>query len=311
MGIVPFLQPLVSSITYICVLLLATFAVTLIFKTSATTNFAQGTVAAFGCYVASYFVTNAAADFGWNIWAGLAVGVPAGILIGLFIDIVIFRNGRNVNLVGKQIITMGLVSLLGNVIPMIFAYLEPPKMPPLSDAEYILIPIGEEILTVTPHSLICLGLTVVILTVLFLLLRFSKWGLGVRTTASNEYVAQMMGVNTYVITAVSWGIAGGLGTLAAVMFTGENGVMSSPFFMTEFQVNAFLAGILGGFSGFVGPLVGAVIIPIMKMCFGYFAYVDGLEFITQWDMVIVYVIVMIIIYIKPNGIIGKRIAKKV
>jgi branched-chain amino acid transport system permease protein len=143
------------------------------------------------------------------------------------------------------------------------------------------------------------------------LLRFSKWGLGVRTTASNEYVAQMMGVNTYVITAVSWGIAGGLGTLAAVMFTGENGVMSSPFFMTEFQVNAFLAGILGGFSGFVGPLVGAIIIPIMKMCFGYFAYVDGLEFITQWDMVIVYVIVMIIIYIKPNGIIGKRIAKKV
>lgn len=311
MGIVPFLQPLVSSITYICVLLLATFAVTLIFKTSATTNFAQGTVAAFGCYVTSYFVTNAAADFGWNIWAGLAVGVPAGILIGLFIDIVIFRNGRNVNLVGKQIITMGLVSLLGNIIPMIFAYLEPPKMPPLSEAEYILIPIGNEILTVTPHSLVCLGLTVVILTVLFLLLRFSKWGLGVRTTASNEYVAQMMGVNTYVITAVSWGIAGGLGTLAAVMFTGENGVMSSPFFMTEFQVNAFLAGILGGFSGFVGPLVGAVIIPIMKMCFGYFAYVDGLEFITQWDMVIVYVIVMIIIYIKPNGIIGKRIAKKV
>jgi branched-chain amino acid transport system permease protein len=311
MGIVPFIQPLVSSITYICVLLLATFAVTLIFKTSATTNFAQGTVAAFGCYVTSYFVTNAAADFGWNIWAGLAVGVPSGILLGLFIDIVIFRNGRNVNLVGKQIITMGLVSLLGNVIPMIFAYLEPPKMPPLSDAEYILIPIGEEILTVTPHSLVCLGLTVVILTVLFLLLRFSKWGLGVRTTASNEYVAQMMGVNTYVITAVSWGIAGGLGALAAVMFTGENGVMSSPFFMTEFQVNAFLAGILGGFSGFVGPLVGAVIIPIMKMCFGYFAYVDGLEFITQWDMVIVYVIVMIIIYIKPNGIIGKRIAKKV
>ena len=311
MGIVLFLQPLVSSITYICVLLLATFAVTLIFKTSATTNFAQGTVAAFGCYVTSYFVTNALADFGWNIWAGLAIGVPSGILLGLFIDIVIFRNGRNVNLVGKQIITMGLVSLLGNIIPMVFNYLEPPKMPPLTDAEYILIPIGGDVLTITPHSLICLALTIVILTVVFLLLRFSKWGLGVRTTGSNEYVAQMMGVNTYVITAVSWGIAGGLGALAAVMFTGENGVMSSPFFMTEFQVNAFLAGILGGFSGFVGPLVGAIIIPLMKMCFGYFAYVDGLEFITQWDMVIVYVIVMIIIYIKPNGIIGKRIAKKV
>ena len=197
MGIVPFLQPLVSSITYICVLLLATFAVTLIFKTSATTNFAQGTIAAFGCYVTSYFVVETVSTFGWNIWAGLAIGIPAGILLGLFVDIVIFRNGRNVNLVGKQIITMGLVSLLGNVIPMLFNYLDPPKMPPLTTADYILIEIGGDILTITPHSLICLGITVLILTVVFLLLRFSKWGLGVRTTApSPPAIPQVIAVIT-------------------------------------------------------------------------------------------------------------------
>ena len=49
------LQPFATSITYICTLLLATFAVTLIFKTSATTNFAQGSVAAFGCYFGTSF----------------------------------------------------------------------------------------------------------------------------------------------------------------------------------------------------------------------------------------------------------------
>ena len=307
MGIVGLIQPFASSITYICVLVLATFAITLIFKTSATTNFAQGTVAALGCYVASHFLT----QYGWGVWPSLLLGIVAGILCGLFIDLVIFRNGRNVNLVGKQIITMGIVSLIGNGVPMIFKYASPPKIPPLISMEHLKINIGGEILTITGHSLVCLGLTVAIVTVLFILLRFSKWGLGVRTTASNEYVAQMMGVNTYAITAISWGIAGGLGALACVMFTGENGSLDNAFIMTGFQVNAFLAGILGGFGTFFGPIVAAVIIPLFEVIVGLFANIEGLTKITGWTKIITYVAVMIAIYIRPNGLFGKKTVKKV
>ena len=307
MGIVGFIQPFASSITYICVLVLATFAITLIFKTSATTNFAQGTVAALGCYVASHFLV----QYGWGIWPSLLLGIVAGILCGLFIDLVIFRNGRNVNLVGKQIITMGIVSLIGNGVPMIFKYASPPKIPPLISMEHLKINIGGEILTITGHSLVCLGLTVAIVTVLFILLRFSKWGLGVRTTASNEYVAQMMGVNTYAITAISWSIAGGLGALACVMFTGENGSLDNAFVMTGFQVNAFLAGILGGFGTFFGPIVAAVIIPLFEVIVGLFANIEGLTKITGWTKIITYVAVMIAIYIRPNGLFGKKTVKKV
>lgn len=307
MGIVGFIQPFASSITYICVLVLATFAITLIFKTSATTNFAQGTVAALGCYVASHFLT----QYGWGIWPSLLLGIVAGISCGLFIDLVIFRNGRNVNLVGKQIITMGIVSLIGNGVPMIFKYASPPPIPPLISMEHLKINIGGEILTITGHSLVCLGLTVAIVTVLFILLRFSKWGLGVRTTASNEYVAQMMGVNTYAITAISWSIAGGLGALACVMFTGENGSLDNAFIMTGFQVNAFLAGILGGFGTFFGPIVAAVIIPLFEVIVGLFANIEGLTKITGWTKIITYVAVMIAIYIRPNGLFGKKTVKKV
>lgn len=307
MSITGLLQPFASSITYICVLVLATFAITLIFKTSATTNFAQGTVAAFGCYVASHFLIS----YGWGIWPSLLLGVVAGILCGLFIDLVIFRHGRNVNLVGKQIITMGIVSLIGNGVPMIFKYATPPTIPSLINAEHIKINIAGEVLTLTAHSLVCLGITLLIVVVLFLLLRFSKWGLGVRTTASNEYVAQMMGVNTYIITAISWGIAGGLGALACVMYTGENGVLSNAFIMTDFQVNAFLAGILGGFGTFFGPIVAAIAIPLFEVIVGLFANIEGLTKITGWTKVITYVAVMIAIYIKPNGLFGKKTTKKV
>lgn len=309
MGIGIFLQPFVSSITYICVLVIATFAVTLIFKTSATTNFAQSSIAAFGCYFASYFLILKQ----WNIWWALLVSVIFGICCGLFIDLVIFRNGKNVNLVGKQIITMGLVTVIANVIPMLFdfAIKTPPPIPPFLTKYFIVNLPDNSLFVVSAHSLVCLGITAAVLIVLFLLLRFSKWGLGVRTTASNEYVAQMMGVNTYAITAISWGIAGGLGVLASIMHTGQDGVVSGPFFMTEFQVNAFLAGILGGFGTFYGPLISAVLLPIVKCLLGLLAFIPGFEKITRWDTAIVLILVMICIFIKPNGLFGKKIVKKV
>jgi hypothetical protein len=100
-------------------------------------------------------------------------------------------------------------------------------------------------LVITKHSVICLAITVVVLGALFLLLKYSKWGLAVRCTASNEFTAELMGINTHVITAVSWAIAGALGVLAAVMYAG-GGTKIGPAFMTTIQVNAFLAGILGG-----------------------------------------------------------------
>lgn len=307
MDIATILQPFATSITYMCSLLLATFAITIIFKTSTTTNFAQGSVAALGCYFGTGFFL----DYGIPLWGAIIIGIVFGVCCGVFIDVAIFRNGRNVNLAGKQIITMGLVSVIANIIPMIYYYTTAPTIPPFVEGAPITIAIGDGELTITRHGIVCLIITVIVLVVLALLLRFSKWGLGVRTTASNEFVAQMMGVNTHIITAVTWGIAGGLGALAAMMYVSGPGSMSGAYFMSDFQVNAFLAGILGGFSTFIGPIIGALLIPILRTTIGLFGLVDGLEFITQWDVVIVYMFALIVILIKPNGIIGKKITKKV
>lgn len=307
MGIADILQPFASSITYICVLVLATFAITLIFKTSTTTNFAQGSIAVLGCYVGtSYFLQGKV-----PIWVAVLISILIGCLSGIFIDAVIFRRGRHVNLAGKQIITMGLVSVIGNLIPMIYFYVDIPNIPAFTQIPDIRLNIAGGVLNITVHSIICLVVTILVLAVLFLLLRFSKWGLGVRTTASNEYVAQMMGVNTHIITAATWGIAGGLGALAACMYVSGPGMLNGPFFMTEFQVNAFLAGILGGFATFGGPIAAAVLIPLSTTFIGLFATVDGLEWLTEYDVTIIYFLVLFAILLKPNGLFGKRIAKKV
>ena len=306
MGIADILQPFASSITNICVLVLATFAITLIFKTSTTTNFAQGSIAVFGAYFGTgFFLKN-----GIPMWGATLIGIVFGFLCGVFIDAVIFRKGRHVNLAGKQIITMGLVTVIANLIPMLYFYTTTPAIPPIFDVKDIKVMIGGKELNINGHGLVCLAITVIVLTILFLLLRYSKWGLGVRTTASNEFVAQMMGVNTHKITAISWGVAGGIGALAAIMLIGGPTNLENPYIMTEFQVNSFLAGILGGFATFGGPIGAAVIIPLLKEVLGFFNG-TSMSIIAEYASAIVYFLALIVILIKPNGMFGKKIAKKV
>ena len=300
-----FLNTLFGSITPMCITALVTMAITLIFKTSYTTNFAQGVISAFGAYV----VSSAMTKLGLSLWVSLAVGMLASMLIAVAVDVLIFRNGRYVNALGKQIITMGLISLVVGVIPLIFG-LSDPAFKSFVNGN-IAITLGDgNVATVTKNSLVCLALAASVITVIFLLLRFSKWGLSVRATASNEYVAGMMGINTHVVTAISWGLAGALGALAATI-NASSGTVVSGYFMTNYQVYAFLAGILGGFSTFHGPVIAALMIPLANNLVQYFVNVIGKPELTGWSMVIVYAVALIIIFFKPQGIFGKKIEKKV
>ena len=303
MQLIAYLQILVGVIPSMCAGILATFAVTLIFKTSYTTNFAQGLISALGAYVA----VEATLANGWPLWAGALAGVVAAFLIGIAIDVLIFRNGRYVNAIGKQIITMGLISIFVGLIPFVFTvahYESIPSIPFIHLTEGIQI--GE--LFIQYNTMVDVAITVVMLVAVFLMLQKSKWGLSVRATASNEIVAGMMGVNTKVITAISWGIAGAFGAVAAVIYIG-NVTLSSGYIMTTTQINAFLAGILGGFATFYGPIFGAVIIYLLNVIVGCICI--HVPELSTWKSAIVYLVVMLLVLWKPQGLFGKKMVKKV
>lgn len=298
-----FLNTITGSLLIIAVTMMATMGIALIFKTSTTTNFAQGSIAALGAYIATYLL----ADTNIPLWGTLIIAIFVGITFGVLIDVGIFRRGRNVNVVGKQIITMGLVSIIISGIPMVFGADIPPSLPAFMPGNFSFDVFGTEV-TITYHALISILITLVVIGLLFFFLYKSKWGLGVRVTASRESTAELVGVNTFVITATSWGIAAGLAVLAAVML-GGTGIMMGPAFMTRIQVNSFLAGILGGFSTFYGPVIGAILIPLAVAVVGFFGRFA--PFFQEWADVIVYVLMLVVILIKPQGLFGKKIVKKV
>lgn len=298
-----YLTILVGVIPSMCAGMLATFAVTLIFKTSYTTNFAQGVISALGAYAAVEFTLM----HGYALWQVAFIGILVAFLLGVAIDVLIFRNGRYVNALGKQIITMGLISILIGLIPFVFkvAHLESIPAQP-----FVHLSKGFQLgdVFVAYNTLIGLGVSVVLLVAVFLMLQKSKWGLSVRATASNEIVAGMMGVNTKVITAISWGIAGAFGAVAAILYIG-NVTLSNGYIMTNTQINAFLAGILGGFSTFYGPIWGCVIIYMLNVLVGCACV--HMEKLSNWKEAIVYLLVMLLVLIKPQGLFGKKMVKKV
>ncbi|MBR2967833.1 MAG: branched-chain amino acid ABC transporter permease [Clostridia bacterium] len=308
-----FLDTLIDSSMPMCVTALVTMAITLIFKTSFTTNFAQGVISAFGAYVASTLF----AKMGMPVFVAVPISVIASMTIAVLVDVVLFRKGRYVNAIGKQIITMGLISVIVSVIPLIFTDLSYQAINFISGNFTFYV--GDYNVTFSKNALVGIIITVIVLVLLFVLLRYSKWGLSVRATASNEYVAGMMGVNTHVVTAVSWGIAGALGALAACLNSAGNAEIGV-YFMTEYQVTAFLAGIVGGFATFHGPVIIALCIPLMTNLISWFgngvisSITGDMQLgasIANWSTTIIYVIALIIIFFKPNGLFGKKVEKKV
>lgn len=292
---------------------LATFGIVLIFKTSSTTNFAQGMLGILGAYTTSYIIDQkGVSDFtglpSVNINNPLSLILPilGGMLVsfifGYLIDAVIFRKSKFTNAATKQIITMGLVIGLSGLIPVIFGETITRASFKFTDETIQLLG-----LSIPLHRIITLIISGIIILTIFIVLKYSKWGLGVRSVASNERIAGLMGVNTNKINALSWGIAGALGALSAITYTAAISSLSISA-MTDIQINAFYASILGGFQTFYGPLIGAFILNIGQSAIPMLLVNYGLA---QWGNTILYLIIMLVVLIKPNGIFGKRIVKKV
>lgn len=307
------LSIILNSLISFSFLSLATFGIVLIFRTSSTTNFAQGMIGILGAYTTSYIIDQQ----GISDYTGLPSvtisnpldlvlpmlgGIGISFLFGFLIEMVIFRRARHINAVTKQIITMGLVIVITGLVPTIFGGVARRASFPFSQATVDVLGVGLPV-----HNLITLGLATIIIVAIFIGIKYTRWGLAVRSVASNEKIASLMGVNTNFINAMSWALAGALGALSAITYTAAVGSMSL-FSMVDIQVNAFYASILGGFSTFYGPLAGTFILSAGQSLIPQILVNWNLA---QWSNTVLYLAIMVAILIKPVGLFGKKMMKKV
>jgi len=292
------LQLFINSLQNMAIYSMATIGIVLIFGTSLTTNFAQGMIGTFAAFFASNLVlyVNPAIPF----WVAIASSAMIAFCMGYAIDAGIIRRGKAVNAVGRQMITMGLLLIFYAALPPLFVSITTrnPTVPKFSFDNIEFIFLGHN-LYITEHALVCVIIAAIGLSILFSMLKFTKWGISLRATASNETVAQMMGVNTKFITGITWGIAGAFVAVAAT----STGMALNSGMMSQVQIFGFLACVLGGVSKFWSPIAGCILIPLFL---NYSALISP-----KWAVLISFILIMLIILIRPNGIFGKKMVRKV
>ena len=274
---------------------LATLGIIIIFRTSKATNFAQGVIGMFNAFVAASILIS----HDVSVWLATIIGMLTAFVTGVLIDLVIIRRANKVNILGKQIITFGLILILVGLAPVIFGSI-PIRFPHFIHPAGAFEIFGARIMH---NALLNILLGLSIMGVLFYFLQFTKWGLAVRVTASNEGTAKLMGVPTSLVTMGAWAVAAALGTLSAVMVA-PTGLGITPGLMENVQVNALIAGVFGGFQTFHGPVIAAYIIAVSRNLLNF--YVSDV-----WGEAILLLLILLFMVIRPNGLIGKKIVKKV
>ncbi|MCI9367518.1 MAG: branched-chain amino acid ABC transporter permease [Oscillospiraceae bacterium] len=287
-------QLILNNLYLIGVLALSTMGITLTYKTTNVANFSQAITSTIGAYMAGLMVR----DFGCNPWLAMVAGVLLCFVIGVLVDAVVVRNIGGGS--GRTMVTIALIVIFTAGIPLVYGTI-PYNFPRFFKEQIEFTLFGMQF-NVTQNALFVLLLSIAVIGLIFAALNLTKWGLGVRGTSSNLYVAAMMGVNTNMMTALSWGISSACGALAAILLASQTQVINLTM-LGSVQANSLLAFVLGGFSSFYGPVVGAAIIPVVQ---SLMAFISGI-----WASALLYIVVMLVILIKPAGLFGKSVQKKV
>ena len=272
---------------------LAALGIIIIFRTSNITHFAQGAMGMFNTFVAATLVNK----LDLPLWLSAICSICMAIILGCLVDFVIIRRTKKVSPVAKQIITLGLIMVFVGLAPMLFG-VDPLRMPKFIESGELNISGA----TLTFNGLFNILLGIVLMLVLFYVLQKTKMGIAIRTTASNEPVARLMGVPTRNVTLFAWALAACLGCLSGIMISPATSVTTGV--MDSVQINALIACVLGGFQTFYGPILGAYIIAIGTNLLNF--YVDSV-----WGTQILYLLILVFVVFRPQGLIGKKIVKKV
>ena len=292
-----FLQNVFGGIETGSLYALAALGVVLIYRVSDVTNFAQGEMAMFSTFVTyTIWVYSANAGFPYPYVAAFIGALIFSAIFGFLVERVFIRPTSDSSLLGKMIVTLGLILIVNGSAGAIFG----------TDSHYMQRAISGHIrvsnMIIRPHSFFVIGLAIVIMLVLFYMIKFTMFGVAIRATAQNDKVAKLMGVPTKKVTAFTWIMATMMGAIAGLMIAPATNVYTG--MMADVHLKSFIAAVLGGFTSFVGPVVGGLMIGILDNLVGY--YIS-----TNWQTVIVYGFLIIILIFKPYGLFGEIPKKKV
>jgi branched-chain amino acid transport system permease protein len=150
-----------------------------------------------------------------------------------------------------------------------------------------------------------IGVTILLLVALFIFFRYTRMGLAMRAAASLPESARLVGINTSWMIALGWGMASAIGAIAGMLIAPV--VFLEPNMMGGVLVYGFAAAVLGGLTSPLGAVLGGFLVGIVENLAG--TYIPGVG--NELKLPIALALIVIVLVVKPAGLVGRPIIKRV
>ncbi len=267
----------------------------LIFKASGVFNFAQGIMVLFAALFFVGFI-----ELGWPVWLSFVVTIAVMVLLAFAIERVVLRHLVNQDPIILFMATIGIAFFLEGLGESIWGADVHPLNIGIPDDSIFL---GEVL--IQENDLFAAVLAGVLVGVLGFFFTYTKIGRALRAVADDHQAAMSVGIPLNHIWVIVWAVAGFVALVAGIMWGAKLGVQ---FSLSIIALKALPVLILGGFTSIPGVIVGGLIIgageKIAEVFWGQ-AIGGGTE---EW---FAYVLAMIFLFFRPQGLFGERIIERV
>ena len=291
-----FLSTLIDGLSLGGVYALIALGYTMVYGIAKMLNFAHGDIIMVGGYVIYVIMLR----LGGGAIPAVLAALAACCLLGVTVEKVAYKPLRGASPLAVLITAIGVSYCLESLAQIIFS--SDPKTVIISDALNNRVGIGS--FSISYATLLTLGVTIVIMVALTLYMKFSKTGRAMVATSEDRGAAQLMGVNVNKIITITFAIGSVLAGVASAFYliktpTVTNAMGAMP------GIKAFTAAVIGGIGSIPGAMLGGSLLGGLE-CFS-----NSVPALAPYTDAIEFGILIILLLVRPNGILGKKRREKV
>ena len=291
-----FISYLVNGISLGSVYALIALGYTMVYGIAKMLNFAHGDVIMIGAYV----VFTTVSGMGMPPALGVLISVVACTVLGVLIERIAYKPLRKASKLAVLITAIGVSYFLQNVALLIYgantkSFTSVVTLPALKLLGGELVISGETIVTVAACLIIMAGLVT--------FMNHSKSGRAMLAVAEDSGAAQLMGINVNGTIALTFAIGSALAAIAGVLMCSSYPALT-PYTGSMPGIKAFVAAVFGGIGSIPGAFIGGLLLGVIEILSK--AYISS-----QLADAIVFAVLIVVLLVKPTGLLGKQIQEKV
>ena len=287
-----FLQLTVSGLSTGMIYALAAAGFVVIYKASDVINFAQGDLLLLGTYLIFFAV--AQTGMPWSL--GVLLTVLLAVVVALAIERLVLRPLVGEPIISMIMVTIGLSSVLRGAINAIWG--------PNPRAFDSFLPAGNLVVgpaVLSTGRVLSIPIALAVLAGLGLFFRYTRDGIAMRAIADDQQAALSMGISIPRVFGVAWGLAAASAAIGGIMLGNIVGVSPN---VASIGLRVFPVVILGGLDSIGGAVIGGAIIGLLEIYVGFYVG-HGL------NLVVPYLVLILVLMVRPYGLFGKQIIERV